>query len=180
MAKKTLLSALLCSGAALLTGAIFATTLPAAVDLANSTALDSKTAKLHKSGFVNNKGGSYQINKHFAIEGGYTAVGLGSDIQKTNIQKKQMTQFAAKAILPFKNGFNIFGKAGMANISNTDDNASNQNSWNNYNKILPYYGGGLGYNATSNSSFDVQLAGTPKSGALPAINSTTVGFVYDF
>ncbi len=85
---------------------------------------------------------------------------------------------AVKGIYPIADsGFDVFAKGGIARVSTKAVNVDNSGT---HHKILPYLGVGAGYSLTKNVGFDVQVAGTPKSGAVPAMYATTAGVNYTF
>lgn len=91
--------------------------------------------------------GGYKFNKNLAIEGGL------------NFFAKTYFDAAAKLILPFNNGFDIFGKAGITNT-------------------IDFYGGlGVGYNFTPNIAVTAQgIVITDDGGKYAA----TLGLTYMF
>lgn len=183
MSKKVIIAIL--SGSALLLSA----TAIAAPAFPHGSSPLSTTAQLHKSVYIDKKNAGYKINKNLSVVGGYTKVSVGNKTEDIKTRQQQMVDVAAKATLPFKNGVNIFGKAGMAKFSaqnyrklspiSTTVNVQSDSSTT-YSKLLPYYGAGVGYQVSTHTDFDIQVSATPKSGTVPAMKATTIGLTYKF
>jgi hypothetical protein len=106
----------------------------------------------------------YKICDFFGIEGGFAGFG------KINHQDNNyFFDAAAKGIMPFGNGFELFGKLGMAHAHSEGDS----------NPVL-FGGVGLGYAFTPNLSGTIQGFTTTQSGNVPSMYAGTVGLTYIF
>lgn len=154
--------------------------------------------KTDNKGLMYNFDGGYQFNKNLGLEAGYTHF---NDVKVGNVRfakNNYSVDVAVKGILPLGDHFNLFAKAGIARVSTealttqslmglrNTTGISNINLPNNktaggvHNKILPYLGAGVGYSFNQHVSLDVQFAGTPKSGPVPAMYGVTAGVSYLF
>lgn len=134
----------------------------------------SGPGKTKNAGFAYDLTAGYLFNKNVGVEAGYTrfrSVRANGAITSKN---NNVVDLAAKGIIPFDNGMNAFGKLGVARVS-THPVGGLQHK-----KVLPYLAVGTGYAVTRNVDLDVQLAGTPKSGKVPAMYAATTGLVYTF
>lgn len=140
--------------------------------------------KLDENGLVYTFGGGYQFNNYLGLEAGYTRFPDVKASKNLIAKDNKLIDIAAKGILPLSNKFNVFGKLGVARVGSdfaqgvfTNDGRSISGS---QSKILPYLGAGLGYSLTQNVDFSVQLAGSPRSGVMPAMYGLTAGITYKF
>jgi hypothetical protein len=116
------------------------------------------------SHFMGDANLGYKICDFFAVEGGFADFGK-IDHHGNNY----FFDAAAKGIMPFGNGFELFGKLGMAHANSGDDS----------NPVL-FGGVGVGYAFTPNLSGTVQGFTTTQSGGVPSMYAGTVGLTYIF
>ena len=132
-------------------------------------------------GFAWNVNGGYKINENVGVELGYTKYHSQKYHLKTNHsatingRKSYTFDLAAKGIIPLQQGFSVFGKIGPAYAHQTRKESIVSKC---SHKVVPYGAVGVGYAATPNLTANVQLAGTTKSGDVPARWATTVGLNY--
>lgn len=153
--------------------------------------------------------GGFLFNRYFGLEGGYTKFSetktrsyttqlntMTGGILTTQASGKVKTfavDVVGKGIIPFNNGFNLYGKMGVAylrGVGNTYysmqepgfiDSSIRVN--NGATRIFPTYGVGAGYELTHHVSTDVSWNRIQKVGNSPELKSTdlvSVGFSYNF
>lgn len=141
-------------------------------------------ANTDNSGFVYNFNGGYRFNKNFGLELGYTSLPNVKANGRSVAKENSIIDIAAIGRIPFANGFNVFGKAGLARVHTNYVDTLTDTDGKIYNgdkvKIAPYLGIGAGYAVTQNVELDVQVAGTPKQDTVPAMYAVTGGVAYIF
>jgi OmpA-OmpF porin, OOP family len=137
---------------------------------------DTNSVSVKRNGFSWTIDGGYQFNPNFALEAGFNSF-PDVKVDGLTIMKSNYSVYgAAKGILPFENGFNIFGKLGVAyahrNIDLVIVNEAKS-------ALVGYGAVGAGYAIADNTEITIQAAGTTKSGdKVPAMIQTTVGLTY--
>jgi hypothetical protein len=104
----------------------------------------------------------YKVNDFFAIEGG------GATYSSSN-GSNYLFDLAAKAILPFASGANIFAKFGGAYVHGHGS----------FEPVV-YYGAGVGYSFTPNLSGVLQWNTTAENDGVGAPNLFYIGLNYNF
>lgn len=153
--------------------------------------------------------GGYQISQNLAVELGYTRFhNMTASVSEsfTDIDtsttgkvstdmtlKTQAVDLVAKGIIPFQNGFNIYGKLGAAYLRATGDANVTYTETGaapikgkvdaSANSIYPTFGAGVGYDLTQNVVADVSWNRIQKVGGNSNLASTdlfAVGLSYHF
>lgn len=106
----------------------------------------------------------YKFNDFFAIEGGFAKF---SEIKSSS--DNYFFDGAIKGMMPFGNGFELFGKLGMAEAYAYDQN-----------KPVIYIDAGLGYALTPNWSATLQGFTTTENSDVPSMYAGTIGLTYIF
>ena len=155
---------------------------------AEGKALGFKT-KNDNTGFGGGIDAGYQFTQNIAAEAGVYMMPQATyklTLDGLTVGKPKVTNnfiyAAAKGILPFSNGFNLFGKLGIAGVQQTGNHAAKtlMDGFKNRTGAAVLLGLGAGYNITKQVSVNVQALGTSKSGKIPANLIGTVGVAYHF
>lgn len=137
------------------------------------------------TGFTGGVDFGYQFIPYVAAEAGayyvpnqkYTVNVLGQNIEIKG-KDNYFAYLAAKGILPFSNGLNLFAKAGGAWVHHKIEDVFGDSQ--SYSKIAFLGGVGIGYNITKSVSVALQGLLTTKSGDVPANYLGLVNLTYHF
>lgn len=155
-----------------------------------------------KGGLAGRIFGGYEFTQFLAAEMGYTKFSNNSVTAYVNTPafgkltgpqtiKSYAVDLVAKATLPLQDGFNLFGKLGAAYLNEqTTSNTVVSNSAgdvlglgkNTYDRILPTFGLGLGYDLSKNVSTDVSWMRIQKtsSSTMQSTDTVMLGLSYHF
>ncbi len=136
--------------------------------------------KNKRHGFGFNAYAGYQFNKNFALEGDY--LNLPNEDFGNSIRGRENYALgvAAKGILPFNNGLDIYGKVGIASVHHEfrSPNVALTGTGS-FHRAAMLVGAGADYNLTQNVALTAEFDATTKSGPVPAMTLGTVGLKFN-
>ncbi len=147
--------------------------------------------------------GGYKLMQNFAIEAGFTKFHNATEESKIfsplyslseNVTiKTYAIDLVGKGIIPFDNGFNVYGKLGVAYLNSTFEGSGTElvdfhlpitfHLNDEASKFYPTFGLGAGYELTQNLSADVSWNRIQKVGddeKIPSTDFVGVGLAYNF